>query len=149
MKIGTLSRHTGLSIDTLRYYEKIGLLPPALRDSGGRRLYDDTTLRWVDFLKRLKATGMPLAEMIAYARWRAAGDSTAEQRRILLQTHHARVLAQRKAIEENLTAITLKIDTYYAMEAAMGACPSSPENPHAHPHAHPHAQPVSRARKGP
>jgi DNA-binding transcriptional MerR regulator len=141
MKIGTLSRHSGLSIDTLRYYEKIGLLPVARRDSGGRRLYDDSTLRWIDFLKRLKTTGMPLAEMIAYARWRETGDSTAEQRRKLLQAHHTRMLAQRKAIEENLTAITLKIETYYAMEAAIGAASSSPENPH--------AQPVSRARKRP
>lgn len=130
MKIGALSHATGLSIDTLRYYEKIGLLPPSARDAGGRRLYDDSTLRWIDFLKRLKATGMPLAEMIAYARFREAGESTAEQRRLLLQAHRERVLAQRNAIEESLAAITTKIDTYYAMEADRTERLASPETPH-------------------
>lgn len=119
MKIGELARASGLTIDTLRYYEKIGLLPKPMRDAGGRRHYDALTLRWIEFLKRLKQTGMPLGEMIRYAQWREQGDITAAARRQLLQAHKARVEAQKAAVLDNLAAITLKIDTYYALEAAL------------------------------
>ena len=60
MKIGQLSELTGLSIDTLRYYEKIGLIDPPFR-KGGQRLYDPDAVRWIDFLKALKATGARVA----------------------------------------------------------------------------------------
>lgn len=142
MKIGDLARHTGLTIDTLRYYEKIGLLPKAARDAGGRRHYDALTLRWIEFLKRLKQTGMPLSEMIRYAQWREQGDITAAARRQLLQAHKTRVEAQKAAIEDNLAAITLKIDTYYALEAALKGDAPVPE-------AFANDKPIPRPRKGP
>ncbi|WP_333815921.1 MerR family DNA-binding transcriptional regulator [Tabrizicola sp.] len=63
MKIGELSRRAGVAVDTLRYDERIGLLPPTPRDAGGRRDYDAAALVWLAFLGRLKVTGMPLAEM--------------------------------------------------------------------------------------
>lgn len=67
MKIGELSARAGLSVDTIRYYERIGLLPRAGRDGGGRRDYDETILAWIAFLARLRVTGMPIREMVRYA----------------------------------------------------------------------------------
>ncbi|OYU47679.1 MAG: MerR family transcriptional regulator [Rhizobiales bacterium PAR1] len=132
MKIGALAERSGLSIDTLRYYEKIGLLPRASRDRGGRRQYDETSIRWIDFLRRLKATGMPLSEMIHYAELREIGDITSAARRELLERHRLRVIAERDLLTENLAAIDGKIDTYHAMEAALAASgqpESTPNDP--------------------
>ena len=77
MKIGELARRSGLTGHTIRYYERIGLLPRAPRDRAGRRDYDAAILDWIEFLGRLKTTGMPIREMLVYARLRAEGASTA------------------------------------------------------------------------
>jgi DNA-binding transcriptional MerR regulator len=66
MKIGELSQRSGLSAHTIRYYEKIGLLPFADRDGSGQRDYDLTILSWIAFLGRLKLTGMPLKQIQRY-----------------------------------------------------------------------------------
>ncbi|MGO4908505.1 MerR family DNA-binding transcriptional regulator [Pseudorhodobacter sp. W20_MBD10_FR17] len=62
MKIGELAKRSGLTAYTIRYYERIGLLPFANRDAGGQRDYDPSILVWIEFLGRLKATGMPIRE---------------------------------------------------------------------------------------
>ena len=67
MKIGNLAKRTGLSAHTIRYYERIGLLPRADRDSSGQRDYGASILVWIEFLGRLKTTGMPIREMLRYA----------------------------------------------------------------------------------
>ena len=60
MKIGQLAKRSGLSAYTIRYYERIGLLPRADRDRSGQRDYDASILTWIEFLDRLKTTGMPI-----------------------------------------------------------------------------------------
>ncbi|MEY9413635.1 DNA-binding transcriptional MerR regulator [Bradyrhizobium japonicum] len=67
MKIGDLAKRTGLSAHTLRYYERIGLLPYADRDRSGQRDFDASILTWIAFLDRLKTTGMPIRDMLRYA----------------------------------------------------------------------------------
>jgi len=121
MYIGDLARATGLSIDTLRYYEKIGLIPPPLRDAGGRRVYDAETLRWIAFLQRLKATGMGIADMLAYARLRAEGDQTSAPRRKMLETLRALVAAQIRDLTDCLEILDGKIETYRTIEAGLAA----------------------------
>jgi DNA-binding transcriptional MerR regulator len=112
MTIGELSRRTGVSIDTLRYYERIGLLPRPGRDAGGRRVYDDTFLAWLAFLGRLKATGMPLTEARRYAELRAQGPVTAPDRRALLEAHRARVRAKLAEFQAALQMLDAKIASY-------------------------------------
>lgn len=119
MYIGDLARASGLSIDTLRWYEKIGLLPRPPRDRGGRRVYPPETLTWIAFLARLKATGMSIAGMLDYARLREAGEGTAAARRALLETHRDAVVAEIAALSENLAALDDKIETYRTMEARL------------------------------
>lgn len=128
MYIGDLARASGLSIDTLRWYEKIGLLPPPPRDRGGRRVYPAETLVWIAFLARLKATGMSVAGMLDYARLRAAGEGTSAQRRRLLEAHRGRVVAEIAALREALAALDDKIDIYRTIEARL-ALSSPAEDP--------------------
>ena len=117
MKIGRLSELTGLSIDTLRYYEKIGLIDPPYRQ-GGQRLYDPDAVRWIDFLKALKATGMSLEDMKRYALMRARGNATAANRRVMLEKQHATVLARMAELQACATLLEHKIANYHEIEAA-------------------------------
>ena len=116
MKISELAKRTGLSAHTIRYYERIGLLPFADRDAGGQRDYDETVLIWIGFLKRLKTTGMPIREMLQYAELRAQGDQTGPERRALLEQHRERVRAHLAELEDSLLVLDTKIDTYVEAE---------------------------------
>lgn len=112
MNISKFSELTQLTPHTLRYYEKIGLLSNISRNSSGHRSYTIVDVEWAKFINRLKATGMPLEQIIEYANLRAAGDETFEQRRLLLQKHRD-VLKQRIESElEHLQALDVKIDYY-------------------------------------
>ncbi len=116
MKISELAKRTGLSAHTIRYYERIGLLPFADRDAGGRRDYDEAILIWIGFLKRLKTTGMPIREMLQYAELRARGDQTGPERRELLEQHRKRVREHLAELEDSLLVLDTKIDTYVEAE---------------------------------
>ncbi|MBC7283229.1 MerR family transcriptional regulator [Hoeflea sp.] len=116
MKIGRLSELTGLSIDTLRYYEKIGLIDPPFR-KGGQRLYDPDAVRWIDFLKALKATGMSLEKMKRYALMRAKGNATAANRRVMLENQHKLVLERIAELNACAALLEHKIANYHEIEA--------------------------------
>jgi DNA-binding transcriptional MerR regulator len=112
MTIGDLARRTGLSAHTLRYYERIGLLPYADRDRSGRRDYDDSILAWIAFLGRLKATGMPISEMLRYAGLRAQGSSTGAARRQMLEQHRDQVRHRIAEFRACLLVLDSKIAGY-------------------------------------
>ncbi|WP_237151952.1 MerR family transcriptional regulator [Oryzibacter oryziterrae] len=118
MKIGDLARATGLTVDTLRYYEDIGLLPPSQRDRSGHRIYGAESLRWLEFVGRLKATGMGIADMVRYAQLRAKGPSTNGERRRLMEAHRAKVALKIAELSENLGKLDEKIAWYRAEESA-------------------------------
>ena len=120
MKIGDVSARTGLSIDTLRYYEKIGLIDPPYR-AGGRREYDESVLGWISFLQTLKATGMQLSQMIDYARMRREGTSTAAPRRRILEQQREAVRSRIAELEDCLQLLDHKIENYEGIEAAHAA----------------------------
>lgn len=94
MTIGEFSKETGIRPSTLRYYESKGLIRVA-RDFGNRRDYAPQDVAWVQFLRRLKDTGMPLKDIRVYAELRYAGDSTMAERLQLLERHQAYVESQR------------------------------------------------------
>ncbi len=119
MKIGELARQTGLSAHTIRYYERIGLLPYADRDRSRQRDYDASILVWIDFLGRLKTTGMPIREMLRYAALRQRGDSTEAERRTLLEQHRERVRAHVADLEACLLVLDTKIAGYVGSEQRM------------------------------
>ncbi|MCX2721681.1 MerR family transcriptional regulator [Roseibium salinum] len=117
MRIGELAQKSGLSADTLRYYEKIGLIPRPLRDGGGRRVYDAAVLRWIEFLDRLKATGMGIRDRLRYAHLRSKGNSSLTERRKLLEVHRVKVAGDLARLAETLDVLDEKIDLYRRMEA--------------------------------
>jgi len=112
MKIGELAKRSGLSAHTIRYYERIGLLPYALRDRSSRRDYDASILTWIEFLGRLKSTGMPISEMLRYAELREKGPGTEAQRLGLLERHRERVGAQVAELQACLLILDAKIAGY-------------------------------------
>ncbi|MFM9859377.1 MerR family transcriptional regulator [Pseudoxanthobacter sp. M-2] len=119
MKIGELARQTGLSAHTIRYYERIGLLPYADRDRSRQRDYDASILVWIDFLGRLKTTGMPIREMLRYAALRQRGDSTEADRRALLEQHRERVRLHVADLQACLLVLDTKIAGYAGPEPRM------------------------------
>ncbi|MEP3199828.1 MAG: MerR family transcriptional regulator [Lentilitoribacter sp.] len=115
MQIGEFSKHSGLSIDTIRYYEKIGLMPLPLRDGGGRRIYRDDHLVWADFLDVLKSTGMGVKDMASYVELRAGGAQSIPERLELLTKHHLKVRAEIKRLQDVDAVLSEKITTFKAV----------------------------------
>jgi len=131
--IGELSARTGRSIHALRWYESQGLMPGVLRDRGGRRLYVDLHLSWVDLIDRLRRTGMSIAQIREYAALVKRGNSTLKRRRALLAAHRKQVEARIVEWTLALELIDYKID-FYGQWLATGrrpklALPSRFRNP--------------------
>lgn len=118
MKIGELARRSGLSAHTIRYYERIGLLPPPDKNASGHRDYDVSILTWIDFLGRLKSTGMPLREMLRYAELRSLGPETEAERQVILERHREQVRDRLAGLQENLSVLDMKIAGYAASISA-------------------------------
>lgn len=112
LSIQQFATRTGLSADTLRYYEKIGLLRHVARDASGFRVYGPRDLEWVGFILRLKDTGMALDDIIRYADLRERGDSTLATRQALLEVHAEKLQARLERDREHLDALEAKIQFY-------------------------------------
>ncbi|MFO1096724.1 MAG: MerR family transcriptional regulator [Xanthobacteraceae bacterium] len=112
MRIGDLAKRTGLSAHTIRYYERIGLLPRAVRDASRQRSYDASILIWIEFIGRLKTTGMPIREMLRYAALRERGSDTEHERGELLRQHRERVRARVADLQSCLLVLDAKIAGY-------------------------------------
>jgi DNA-binding transcriptional MerR regulator len=119
LSIGEFSAITGLSIYTLRYYEKEKLIIPARRGNG-RRSYSENDVNWIQFIKRLKDTNMPIKEIQKYAQLRAKGNSTLMERKEMLMTHRTALNDQIASLQENLGHLDDKI-RYYQSEIEKSA----------------------------
>ncbi|KMO15503.1 MerR family transcriptional regulator [Methylobacterium indicum] len=126
MKIGELAARSGLTAHTLRYYERIGLLPYADRNRSSHRDYDASILTWIGFLTRLKTTGMPIREMVRYAALRNDGPATETERREMLERHRARVRAHVDELQESLLVLDAKISGYAGADERMQAHDTEP-----------------------
>ncbi|MDO4644071.1 MAG: MerR family transcriptional regulator [Cardiobacteriaceae bacterium] len=113
-KIRQFSGLTGVSTDTLRYYEKEGLLTP-LRDGNGYRLYSEKDVAWLAFILRLKETRMPLAQIKTYARLRALGDSSLAERYAMLLAHQRYLSEWQEKLAVHQTHLQEKLQIYEAM----------------------------------
>ena len=104
---------TELTPDTLRYYERDGLmLRPVGRSATGHRRYEDADIRWIDMLNCLRGTGMPIREIRRYAELVRGGEGNEQARLDLLRAHRIQVLAQLAEVQEHLGAIDRKIGIY-------------------------------------
>ncbi|MEU6831611.1 MerR family transcriptional regulator [Nocardia beijingensis] len=113
MSIAEAARRTGVSVHTLRYYERAGLVvTPIDRAAGGRRRYHQLDLDWITVCTRLRATGMPIKTIRRYAELVAAGRGNEHERLALMEAHRAEVAAKIAELHENLELIDHKIDVY-------------------------------------
>ena len=110
--IQEVAKRTGLTAHTLRYYERIGLIAPIARASGGQRRYASGDLDWLAFLMRLRATDMPINRMQMFARLRSEGDGTVNERRRMLEDHLIEVMAQIQALQQSARVLKAKIGVY-------------------------------------
>ena len=109
--IGEFSKATGLGIHTLRYYEHENLIIP-LRNSSNRRRYSEKDIAWIAFIKRLKATGMPIKEIKKYAALRANGDATLSERMEMLMQHRQSLNERIRQLQEHEAMLDEKIAFY-------------------------------------
>ena len=112
MKIAEVSEKFGLSVDTLRYYERIGLIPPVHRNNGGIRDYDELDLRRVDFIKCMRGAGLPVEVLIEYMELVQQGDKTIEARKEILVEQRNLVAARLEEMQKTLERLNYKIDVY-------------------------------------
>jgi DNA-binding transcriptional MerR regulator len=113
LSIAEAADATGLTPDTLRYYERDGLmLRPVGRSATGHRRYTDADLVWINLLNCLRGTGMPIRDVRRYAELVRGGDGNEQARLDLLRAHRLQVLAQLAEVQEHLGAIDRKIGIY-------------------------------------
>ncbi|WP_186382674.1 MerR family transcriptional regulator [Amycolatopsis rhizosphaerae] len=119
LTIAEAARRTGVSVHTLRYYERAGLVvSPVGRNHAGRRRYHRLDLEWITVCTRLRATGMPIRTIRRYAELVSAGYGNEQDRLALLEAHRTEVIAKLAELQENLQLIDHKIDVYRGRLAA-------------------------------
>lgn len=117
ISIGELSRLSGLSSHTLRFYEAKGILKPAGRAANGHRRYHREDVLWLEFVLRLKRTGMPLADIRQYAVLRLQGEKTLQPRLTMLKLHRERLVTKLDELSTCAGVLDDKIRTYQKMIA--------------------------------
>ncbi|GII55643.1 hypothetical protein Pth03_40320 [Planotetraspora thailandica] len=112
LAISEVATLTGLSQDTLRYYEKSGLISPVGRSAGGQRRYSRADISWIELLLRLRDTGMSVADMQRFAEMHHHGDTTIPERLDLLRRHRDRLAERIRGLQLNGQALDAKIAYY-------------------------------------
>jgi len=112
MRISEVSEQSGLSSDTLRYYERIGLIPPVNRNDSGIRDYSDLDVRRVEFIKCMRSVGLPIEVLIEYYGLVQQGDETIEDRKEILIEQRAQLLARMEEMQNTIDLLDYKISVY-------------------------------------
>ena len=112
MKIMEVSEQYGISSDTLRYYERIGLIQPVNRNRSGIRDYNELDLRRVEFIKCMRSAGLPVEVLIEYVALVQRGDKTIEARKEILKEQREQLLARMKEMQKTLDILDHKIKVY-------------------------------------
>lgn len=116
--ISEVEARTGLTQHTLRWYERIGLMPHVDRSHSGQRRFSDGDLNWLAFVGKLRATGMSVADMVRYAELVREGEHTVDERRELLERTRRDVRARLSELTDALAVLDYKIDLYAMKEIA-------------------------------
>ncbi|MEU1123756.1 MerR family transcriptional regulator [Streptomyces sp. NPDC005899] len=110
--ISEVAALTGLTAHTLRWYERIGLMPHVDRSHTGQRRFTNRDLDWLAFVGKLRLTGMPVADMVRYAELLREGDHTFEERQELLEATRRDVRSRIAELQDTLAVLDFKIDFY-------------------------------------
>ncbi len=112
MKIMEVSEQYGISSDTLRYYERIGLIPPVNRNGSGIRDYTELDIRRVEFAKCMRSAGLPVEVLIDYIGLVQQGDQTIEARKEILMEQRELLVARMTQMQKTLDILDHKIEVY-------------------------------------
>lgn len=112
MKIAEVSERCGISSDTLRYYERIGLIPPVNRTESGIREYEDLDIRRVEFVKCMRKAGLPIEVLIEYFGLVEQGEQTVQARKEILINQRDQLLEKLEEIQRTLDLLEHKIEVY-------------------------------------
>lgn len=116
MTIKQVSEKYNISQDTLRYYEKVGMIPAVARTSGGIRNYTESDLGWVEHALCMRSAGLPVGAIIEYLKLFQQGDETIHARAELLKSQREILLDQKAQIESTLYRLNYKISKYEEAE---------------------------------
>ncbi len=112
MMISEVSEKYGLTADTLRYYERIGLIPRVHRNGSGIRDYTEQDCRWVEFVKCMRGAGLPIEALIEYVSLFQQGEETVEARLALLTEQRDQLVARIQEMQRTLERLNVKIERY-------------------------------------
>lgn len=112
MKIAEVSAQYGLSSDTLRYYERVGLIPTVNRNESGIRDYNEIDLRRVEFIKCMRSAGLPIEVLIDYVALVQQGDKTIAARKEMLVEQRDLLVARMNEMQKTLDILNYKIEVY-------------------------------------
>jgi MerR family transcriptional regulator, aldehyde-responsive regulator len=112
MKIAEVSDRFEISLDTLRYYERIGLIPPVNRSRSGIRDYGELDLRRVEFVKCMRSAGLPIEALIEYVGLVQQGDGTIQARKEILQEQRKLLQGRMAEMQKTLDVLNRKIEVY-------------------------------------
>ena len=112
MTIAEVSRKYDISADTLRYYERIGLIPPVLRTRGGLRDYGEESCGWIQLMKCMRAAGVQIEALIEYVDLFQQGDATLDARKALLVEQRDQLVSRMAEMQASLDLLNQKIDRY-------------------------------------
>ena len=112
MTIAEVAKKYDISADTLRYYERIGLLPAVRRNKSGIRDYSETDCSWVEFIKCMRGAGLPIEVLIEYISLYQMGDSTVEARKELLIEERNNLVERIEKMQKTLERLNYKIEKY-------------------------------------
>ena len=112
MTIKEVSERFDISQDTLRYYERVGMIPPVNRTASGIRDYNENDLNWVKFAKCMRSAGLQVEAIVEYLKLYREGDTTVQARIELLKEQRKRLMEQKNGIDTALAKINDKISIY-------------------------------------
>lgn len=111
MTIGEVSKKFGMTADTIRYYERIGLLPYIPRQKNGIRDFDEEACKWVSFIKCMRGAGVQIEALIEYVTLMKNGDDPQRRKEILVQ-QRAKLLDRLKQLQDTIERLDFKIEHY-------------------------------------
>lgn len=112
MTIAEVSKQFDISADTLRYYERIGLIPPVPRTAGGIRDYDEASCKWIELMKHLRAAGVQIEALVEYTALVQQGDETQAQRKNLLMEQRKQLEARIEEMQQSLERLDKRLEWY-------------------------------------
>ncbi len=118
MNIKKVSERMGVSADTIRYYERIGLIAPVKRNENGVREFDEEDMRWIAFSRQMRKAGLSIDSLVEYVSLFRQGDSTVDARIALIREQKKELEAKAAELQEAISRLQFKLENYGHVQEA-------------------------------